>query len=1385
MTHRSRAKSRSRMLNLLILAFMLTSLVVPATNLAVAQDTGDEAPAQPEQIQQEPPPADEPADPGPDDESPVQEELPTTPPEPTMPPEPEQVQPTEPADAPAMRQAMVSPGAIDVHYFECPPSTDLETGTLETECTGTGSVTFDLVSTDPTSGARYQAPTMNGLANFPSVDPGAYHLTLPGKPGWEMAAWCDVLVSEDRGNTRPYTSRKLVDATLAIEVQDGEILSCRWFAQNPQQLGELAITVAKCEVGLETIRYDLAQLRTLCTEPFDPVTVDVVNLNTTARESFTTNPATDPSWPNGHLMREVPAGIYDIEPYLAAGVDQLGSVYCLIAPLSPDGSEPRYQSVAIDAYEGYRFTYAVEDDARTECHLFIEPVVGIDLEITKYDCAYGAQAASLSREDLLESCQPAMESVEFAIDAVGQSETIATDPRTGSTATLTNIPPGDLKIHEIVPKDTTLEAVHCAIVPEKDRDNPAYMPDWKPSAIGERDTVSLTTEYRDRVRCEFFNEAVEDDRGYPAAQITITAYGCPSVMDWANTSHSDLRAACTAPAGEVVYTVIVGDFHDQEAVDGQGQARFMDVPVDQGPIAITQYIQPPTSFGTVHCSTGDDYRQVTPVDAAISFELRDDDRLACHYFNYVEAIDPPVEDNYGTITVTKWTCPAGTSHDLAPDAYAQQCTSPGNDVTFTMNDASGPRVGETISGMVRWDGVVVGALGTVSLRETIPAGYGTPVAFCAPNEGPLAPVSISRDGSTSLDVPSGDDWTIDCSWLNIPESPASVTLYKWDCAEGVAIERTQAAHRQYCETPLDGVTFTLIDGGESRSLVTSGGIAAWSDVPLGIATIMEDIPLGYSAQPYITCQTTNSDAPLTYSVINATITLSLDTPGQDVRCDVYNQYLGAGQISIAKWVCPQGYDYTWWNASPLIDCASPGRDVRYTLAGPTGTYEGSTDQNGYLTFGNLQPGSYTLTESLPVGIASSFVWNCLGLSTSSVHPAPLATGTTLSVTIGAGDTITCNWMNVPSAPPDTGWLSLTKYTCTTSAYQSEIDCYYGGAGHTFDLQVAQGQTWSTVATGTTNAAGQVTFATLPPGTYRLVERTGTPCLIKSSTITTEGYLGVQAGSGTTVKVFNCGKPAPAAKTPTKFPNTGVDPNGALPPTTDPSPLLPATAFLPVAAISRRRLLAGSLTGGVLAAGVVLTRQQPGGAQDIVPLDVPATPGATPQVDPSCLFPATPEVGVDQGVTCARGSVPTRIVIPIIEVDAPIEYLDLIEGEMEQPTGETNVAWYKPTARLGEVGNMLLAGHLNWWGVPEAVFFHLATLQPGDAIEVTGNDEMVYRYIVEWLEPFPAADPPPDEALGPTDDEALTLITCGGEWDVSEAEYNQRTVVRAVRESDQS
>jgi LPXTG-site transpeptidase (sortase) family protein len=145
--------------------------------------------------------------------------------------------------------------------------------------------------------------------------------------------------------------------------------------------------------------------------------------------------------------------------------------------------------------------------------------------------------------------------------------------------------------------------------------------------------------------------------------------------------------------------------------------------------------------------------------------------------------------------------------------------------------------------------------------------------------------------------------------------------------------------------------------------------------------------------------------------------------------------------------------------------------------------------------------------------------------------------------------------------------------------------------------------------------------------------------------------------------------------------------------------------------------------------------------------------------------------------------PIAITIEQAQVDAEVEVSEIVQGVMQNPTGPFVVAWYKETAMLGEIGNVVLAGHLDYWDVGEAVFYHLGVLEENDLIELTGANDEVFTYEVEWVENFQVAQLDPtkiEEIVGDTGGEHVTLITCGGPFDVNTGEYLERMVVRAVR-----
>jgi len=148
----------------------------------------------------------------------------------------------------------------------------------------------------------------------------------------------------------------------------------------------------------------------------------------------------------------------------------------------------------------------------------------------------------------------------------------------------------------------------------------------------------------------------------------------------------------------------------------------------------------------------------------------------------------------------------------------------------------------------------------------------------------------------------------------------------------------------------------------------------------------------------------------------------------------------------------------------------------------------------------------------------------------------------------------------------------------------------------------------------------------------------------------------------------------------------------------------------------------------------------------------------------------------------EGVAPVELLVDSVGVDAPIELGDVVDGAMQDPSGPWVVSWYQPLGKIGEGGNVVLAGHVDYWNVGPAVFWDVRYLPEGDIIRVVGEDGKNYEYAVQWTQAYAAAELTPDviqnDIVGDTGQETLTLITCGGDFDPTTGEYLQRWVVRA-------
>lgn len=139
--------------------------------------------------------------------------------------------------------------------------------------------------------------------------------------------------------------------------------------------------------------------------------------------------------------------------------------------------------------------------------------------------------------------------------------------------------------------------------------------------------------------------------------------------------------------------------------------------------------------------------------------------------------------------------------------------------------------------------------------------------------------------------------------------------------------------------------------------------------------------------------------------------------------------------------------------------------------------------------------------------------------------------------------------------------------------------------------------------------------------------------------------------------------------------------------------------------------------------------------------------------------------------------PVRLRIPAIDVDAEIEAVGQTRGgAMDVPTEVDDVAWYELGAIPGEIGNAVIAGHLDRVSGAPAVFWNLDDLKEGDDVYVIDGQGTEHHFRVIRGKSYPYNKSPIAEIFGFTLGSHLNLITCRGTWDRGRQTYSNRYVV---------
>jgi hypothetical protein len=1049
---------------------------------------------------------------------------------------PVSVQSLAPEGSPVSIAALTGTSSLTMYAYACPAGFDVTTVDVNPQaaCSPIDGFSFDLDdSVDNHAGWAFETGwTGPGYHTIDMLAADRYSISAHGQNGVTSSFAWDCY---DLAGTSSRTDPLAMGEFLAYDLGDGEQVRCDWYFVTGGE-GRVIINSHACGILVPSYTLTFEQLGQQCTD--DPGTRNFTVVSHTHQE---TQPASKSPLVLASFAG-VPSG------YVAVVEDNVAGwgtpiVYCQVS--LEDGtvvSPATHANIVV----GRHITFELEPGHVVYCDWYNVTAGFVDVHITKRVCPDGFDAYTADYATLSATCTGDPGTVDFTVEDGGLY--FETKPASAADAMFTDVPSGSLRISEKLPDGQGMPVVFCRVDFE---DGSSVLPVAE-FAVGYGPSVNVNLSGGQVLYCDWYN--VVGGIG----SVHVWKQACPPGLDVHAMTRQELELQCGDDIGTIEFSLTSGTF--SASASSTNLFRYADFPaVPAGELTLTETL--PTGYGEpiVFCRAqggpepvGQDEKMTVEGESSISWLLETGTDLYCRWFNV--AYEETTGDN-GRVVNYKRFCPDGV--DLsAPtlEVLEQACTEVRGGVAFTVENANGfsrTAVTSSQTGVAIIENVPPLE---ITIRETIPDGYGEPIVFCdsLPKDQrsfmqiPMAQITAT-DGAIAYEVQPKAE--VHCHWFNIVSSGNTVVVIKRDCPEGTATDQDAGWYGTTCTEPHAGVEFKLTASMGTVSRTTdAAGEATWNSVPLGPFSLQEYIPTGYG-EPVVFCGVVSSTggAPLdaVAKQVDATGGYHESTfgyTGTVYVCYWYNIPGNPGEVTIYKHTCPEGYDPNAWGADPKVDCPEGTNGVLFTASGPDG-YQGQSSTGDSIEyavfFGGLDPGDYTITEQVPEGIGLVFVWDCYGQMMGELRPTPLSVGETLTIAVGADESITCHWYNVPHDPD--GKLTVIKYTCATLIYVSEVDCevYEGGQG--FDLAWWNGDSWEIAANGTTGVAGSYTWVDLDAGEYWLDERDREWCHLSSDWLSDDGnWINVYDGQESIVRIYNCtGEPGKPGKTPTKYPNTGV------------------------------------------------------------------------------------------------------------------------------------------------------------------------------------------------------------------------------------------------------
>jgi len=228
-------------------------------------------------------------------------------------------------------------------------------------------------------------------------------------------------------------------------------------------------------------------------------------------------------------------------------------------------------------------------------------------------------------------------------------------------------------------------------------------------------------------------------------------------------------------------------------------------------------------------------------------------------------------------------------------------------------------------------------------------------------------------------------------------------------------------------------------------------------------------------------------------------------------------------LILNKYTCPDGFDLFGENVDPYLDCDLGTDDIVFSLANDDSQLSASTGTGGKpstISFSELTPGDYLLSEEMPDNVRFAFVEKCTSdKRTFESYPfgpfAVIEPDGRIAVGLVAGETLECDWFNVLEEEP--GTLILTKYWCEGAVVNDASCNVYTGEISFRLVPTGDGEE---VSFQTGGPQGQAIVET--EGTFELIEEGFEWCFAESDAADVEGNIVIESGQESIVDIYNCG-----------------------------------------------------------------------------------------------------------------------------------------------------------------------------------------------------------------------------------------------------------------------